>query len=143
MPSTKEKQKEYRQTETGKMFSTISDWKRNGLLMDNPEDYLTIYYHWLCSTNCEKCPKEFDNTKHNDKHMDHNHNTGEYRNILCHSCNVNNREDNTSGTPNVSYNIKRERWRYRKNINKKLYQKSFKTKEEAIAYKKEFESGGV
>jgi len=75
--------------------------------------------------------------------MDHNHNTGQYRNILCNSCNVNDREDNTSGVPNISFHKRKNTWRYTKYKNKKQHYKSFKTKAEAIAYKKEFESGEV
>jgi len=89
MPSTKEKMKEYKKSEKGKMVNKISEWKSRGLLMDTYYDYLTIYYHWLGSTHCEKCNKEFDNTKHNDKNMDHEHSTGQYRNILCYNCNTN------------------------------------------------------
>ena len=130
------------------MDKKIYIWSYRGLLMDTYEDYLTIYYHWLCSTNCEKCNKEFTkgNTKYR-KCMDHNHNTGEYRNILCNSCNTKIHDNlnklNISNVANVCYDKRRDCWRYTKYIDKKQHQKSFKTKEEAIAYKKEFESGGV
>jgi len=145
MPSTKEKMKEYRQTVNGKMSIKISEWKKSGLICDDYWDYFTIYYHWLGSTHCEKCNKEFDNTKHNDKCMDHNHITGEYRNILCLICNVNDNSKNTSGVPNVL--MKRckakNKWVYQRIIDGKRIYKNFKTKAEAIAYKKEFESGEV
>ena len=139
----KEYSKVYDKSKKGKMFNKISDWKRRGLVCDTPEDYLTIYYHYLCSTNCEKCNKEFDNTKHNDKHMDHNHSTGQYRNILCHSCNANDNSRNTSGTPNIGWDKSRKKWVYRIIINKKVNQKYFKLKEDAKKYKIEFEKQNI
>ena len=72
--------------------------------------------------------------------MDHDHKTGLFRNILCHRCNINDREDNTSGTPNVSYYKSRDTWRYRKTFKKKTHRKYFKKKEDAIAYKIYYES---
>ena len=144
MPWTKEQYKAYDQTENGKMRMKIRKWKKLGLIMDNPEDYLTIYYHWLCSTNCEKCNKEFTkgNTKYR-KCMDHNHTTGQYRNILCNNCNCNDNSRNTSGTPNISWYKRYKKWIYKRNFDGKSYCKYFTLKEEAIAYKIEFESGGV
>ena len=139
----KEYSKVYDKSKKGKMIRTISKWKQQGLLCDSPEDYLTIYYHYLCSTNCEKCNKEFDNTKHNDKHMDHNHSTGQYRNILCHYCNVNDNSRNTSGTPNIGWDKSRKKWVYQRKINGKCHMKRFNTKEEAIAYKIEYEKENI
>ena len=131
--------------ENDKRAKKIYAWRDRGLIMDTYEDYLTIYYHWLCSTNCEKCNKEY--TEKNIKSMDHNHTTGEYRNILCHSCNMKIHDElnklNTSNVANVSFHKKEKCWRYTKYIDKKQHSKRFNTKEEAIAYKKEFESGGV
>ena len=144
MVRTKEQKKEYDQSENGKMVNKISNWKQQGLICDTPEDYLTIYYHWLCSTNCEKCNIQFTegNTKYR-KCMDHCHSTGQYRNILCNSCNVNNKLNNTSGTPNITWHSGSNCWTYQRMFDGKRHNKYFKTKEEAIAYKIEFESGGV
>ena len=144
MSWTKEKAKEYDQTENGKMVHKISKWKQRGLVCDTYWDYVTIYYHWLVSTHCEKCNCEY--TEKNVKNMDHEHLNGKYgpyRNILCHACNVNDRVDNTSGIPNVSWNKGRNCWDYRIIINKKLNQKYFKLKEDAIKYKIEFEKENI
>ena len=151
MPWTKEKRKEYmkeyrkeyNQTENGKMSNKISNWKKIGLIMDTYWDYVTIYNHWLVSTHCEKCPKEFDNTKHNDKCMDHCHLTGEYRNILCLKCNLNDRVNNTSGVPNICWHKRDKRWTYQRIINKKTHTKRFTLKEDAIKYKLEYEKENI
>lgn len=130
--------KKYAKTENGKRINKINKLKQRGLICNEYEDYVTIYYHWLVSTNCEKCNCEF--TKSNFKCMDHCHNTGQYRNILCHSCNNYDNSNNTSGIPNISYNKTYSTWRYCKKNNYKQHRRNFKTKEEAIEYKKQYES---
>ena len=128
-------------TKNKKRTDKIKDWRLRGLVCNDYYEYTTIYYHWLVSTHCEKCNIEFTkgNTKYR-KCMDHCHNTGQYRNILCHTCNVNDRVDNTSGTPNVNYDKTNSMWRYIKKNNYKNHCRNFKTKEEAIEYKKQYES---
>ena len=146
MPWTKEQRKEYMKeynnSEDGKMRLKIGHWRHLGLVMDTYEDYVTIYYHWLCSTNCEKCNKEY--TEKNFKCMYHDHNTGQYRNILCNRCNTNDRVDNTSGIPNVSWCKTNKKWVYAKLIiNRKFHKKTFNTKEDAIKYKIEYEKENI
>ena len=53
----KERKKEYNNTEQGKKSHCIGNWKTIGVITGN------------------------------NKHLDHNHKTGEFRNILCNSCN--------------------------------------------------------
>lgn len=57
-------------------------WKRYGLIMDNFEE---IYKDYIHATHCDLCGKEF--TKSIDRQMEHDHQTGEFRNIVCSSCN--------------------------------------------------------
>ena len=140
----KEYMKEYNESENGKRINKIKDWRRQGLICDTYEDYVTIYYHWLCSTNCEKCNKEY--TEKNYKCMDHEHlndKYGPYRNILCHKCNVNEKVTNTSGTPNVYWCNTENKWFYAKEINFKKHSKRFNNKEDAIKYKIEFEKQNI
>ena len=66
------------------LSKTISDWKRSGLI-ESRERMEEIYWIRECSTECEKCGKEFISSY--DRHMDHCHITGRFRNILCTSCN--------------------------------------------------------
>ena len=89
----KEYHKEYRQTEAGKKSNRIRKWKHRGLIHDN---YDELYEYYLNCKNCEKCSVELTdgNISSNRKCMDHSHITGEFRNILCHSCNSKRGEDN-------------------------------------------------
>ena len=110
----------------------ISKWVSRGLISD---DYREVYDRWEGSFECEKCSHDYSYYK---KCMDHCHVTGAFRNILCQACNVNQRMDNTSGYPNICKH--NNGWMYERNIKKVRYRKWFKTKEEAIKFKLEFES---
>ena len=84
-----------------------SDWKKRGLIMDNFEE---IYDKYIRATHCELCNKQF--TKTRDRQMEHNHETGEFRNIVCNRCNTLKADkkihsNNTSGYKNIhKYNSK-------------------------------------
>ena len=72
--------------------------------------------------------------------MDHEHINNvidNFRAILCHKCNVNSCENNTSGYPNINKTV--TGWIYRVTYKKVRHSKTFKTKEEAIAYKTHYE----
>ena len=84
----KEKIKAYRQTEECKKSNRISDWKRYGV---KSEDWDKLYNNYLSQSKCEECGIELTYDKvrtTTTKCLDHNHQSGEFRNILCHSCNV-------------------------------------------------------
>jgi len=84
----RERQNEYRQTQKGKRSRKISDWKRRGLVS---KDYNLLYNNYLKSTNCEECGVEYGKYKDGTgtwKCMDHNHETGLFRNYLCNTCNI-------------------------------------------------------
>lgn len=84
----KEKMKEWRQTPEGKKSNTISNWKRLGLIC---EDYDSLYCHYSNATECDNCNITFGEKgdgSRSFKCMDHNHETGEFRNFLCCNCNV-------------------------------------------------------
>lgn len=96
----KQKNKEYRNSEKGKEYRinyqqsdkakksyTKSSWKRQGLNMENFEEIYSIY---LSTTNCDICKCVLCDGKpykSNSKCMDHDHYTGNFRNILCSACN--------------------------------------------------------
>ena len=62
---------------------TIYDWKRRGLIYDNYDELYDVYINTM---ECEHCKTEF--TKNNWRCLDHNHETGLFRKIVCHKCNA-------------------------------------------------------
>ena len=62
---------------------TIYNWKRSGLIYD---DYDALYETYIKTTECEHCQIEF--TENNRRCLDHDHETGLFRKIVCHRCNV-------------------------------------------------------
>ena len=75
-----EKFKQYEQTPQGKKSYTIAKWKCRGLLHDE------LYEHYLNTQSCNVCNYVFDDL--NWRCMDHDHQTGLFRQILCNRCNV-------------------------------------------------------
>lgn len=75
------RQREWRKTEAGHKNFTFNNWRDKGVI----GDYDVIYKKYMTTSNCEVCKKEFtDKIK---KYLDHDHTTGEFRYILCASCN--------------------------------------------------------
>jgi hypothetical protein len=116
----KDKRKEYmredRKTPQGKKYNTIYNWKSRGLI----GDYEAIYDRYINTNNCDLCNVELSNKKY----MDHDHITGEFRNIVCNSCNTNKSDNkkpssNTTGYKNIHYCTTNKVW---------VYQKTFKGK---------------
>ena len=62
--------------------NTMSRWRRRGV--KNVDDVL--YQHYQDTTSCSCCGKEF--TSSTDKHLDHDHTTGNFRWVICCSCNT-------------------------------------------------------
>ena len=67
---------------------TICNWKKRGLLCREGETYKDIYYHVMSVNNCELCNVEFSKEIKNQRCMDHDHNTGYFRKVLCRGCNA-------------------------------------------------------
>ena len=132
----KEQQKAYLKTPEGIKSWKKASWKSNGFIGDLD----AIYDIYLATTECMRCSVPVSG--HN-KHMDHDHDTGEYRAVLCRSCNLGNILDTN---PSTNKKLK-EKWIYPHNGNRFKFEKTtkkiphsayFDTLEEAIAYKTEY-----
>ena len=84
---TKEWMRVWRKTDAGKKSHRISNWKKSGVKCD---DFNGLYDKYISVWNCEECNVELKEGNYkNKKCLDHNHKTGEFRNIICNRCNVN------------------------------------------------------
>mgnify|MGYP003680839005 CR=1 FL=1 len=112
-----------------KYNSRVGKWKARGLV----GDYNKIYNIYLTAEKCEKCHVNLTLGQRTitTKTMNHNHETGEFINILCHRCNIKENKRNTSGINGLSYNSLKDIWRYRV-YHKQLF--SHKDKEVVIAF---------
>jgi len=121
----KEYMKEYRKTPQYKKTKRISNWKKYGLI----GDYEAIYKRYVNTTNCDLCNILLcEGLKGgNRKCMDHDHQNGQFRNIVCNTCNQNKSDtkkpkNNKSGYKNISFDKRDKVWVYRKQFKgKDLY----------------------
>ena len=81
-------QRLYHQTEKGIKGYRINNWKRSGVVC---HDFEELYKTYMNISFCDFCKVELTydkTTTATTKCLDHDHVSGEFRNILCHSCNV-------------------------------------------------------
>jgi hypothetical protein len=123
---------EYRQSEAGKKSARITCWKQSGVISD---DYDALYKKWKETKLCEICNAELieGNKGKNKKTLDHDHNTGEFRNIVCNACNVKRGNDDRGVIKQTKamYNENRKwirwidkfrlKWAFKKLINKLIF----------------------
>jgi len=79
--------KEYNKTDAGIKSHRISKWKQRDVISD---DYDKLYEMYMNTKNCQECNVELVEGIYgsNKKCLDHCHKTGEFRNVLCQTCNV-------------------------------------------------------
>jgi len=80
--------KEYRLSFIGYKAERVSDWKKRGVISNNFDKLFELYFN---TTNCENCNVLLTRDRYNKsstKCLDHDHKNGEFRNVLCQTCNV-------------------------------------------------------
>ena len=117
----KEWNKNYYKSKKGIKSARLCQWKKHGLIAIN---YDIIFDRWWYSSHCENCKCEY--SKDNVKCMDHDHDTGLFRNILCNRCNSNLNIRNSSGIPNIYWRNDRNSWEYKRKIKGITYSKTHK-----------------
>jgi len=135
MTST-EYHREWRKTDQGRKSYTITNWKCQGLV----GDYDHIYNIYMTTSHCDLCKIQLTDQRicgrsKTTKCMDHDHNTGKFRNILCNSCNVSYRSSNTSGYRYIRYDTSRDKWMFQKGKKPNRIFKRFSNINDAHWYK--------
>tara|TARA_R110001632_G_scaffold78375_2_gene175818 strand:- start:230 stop:568 length:339 start_codon:yes stop_codon:yes gene_type:complete len=76
--------KKYSQTPKGIKTQRKRNWKRRGVIWDSSFAFELMYQKYLIWSKCQLCNKILIGA---DKCLDHCHNTGHFRLILCKNCN--------------------------------------------------------
>tara|TARA_R110002012_G_scaffold251208_4_gene429142 strand:+ start:1235 stop:1612 length:378 start_codon:yes stop_codon:yes gene_type:complete len=74
-------QKQYRKDNPDKR--TIQHWRVRGMI---DTDWDLVYEMFIAQTNCWICDRLFDDKY--PRNLDHNHETGELRYVVCNPCNI-------------------------------------------------------
>ena len=97
----------------------IKGWKQKGVIYEEWDDLYEVYMNTM---KCQHCNKPFETSRQ--RCLDHNHETGLFRMILCQGCNV--RDSHLKYSPETTTlekRIQRDKAGYDKNRDKILEQK--------------------
>ena len=87
----KEVNKIYYQSPVGIKNGLLNTWRQRGVIETDQYTFDELYETYLYHTNCEECNVELTTGRFmtkTTKCLDHDHETGKFRDILCHTCNV-------------------------------------------------------
>ena len=83
----KNSNKKYRESEAGKKARKKTRWKSRGVKLDNFEEIYERYTNAIFCDICE-CVLNVEGNNNTVKCLDHDHDTGDFRNIVCSYCNI-------------------------------------------------------
>ena len=68
----------------------IAQWKNKGIVLQEDEDWDSVYMTWRLTNNCEACDCVLTDGLYlkTKRCLDHSHETGFIRGIICHQCNI-------------------------------------------------------
>ena len=72
-------------------IKVISAWKRQSKIkLREGEDWGSVYLYFITCEECENCGVELSDIPHTAelRNLDHDHDTGFIRNVLCWKCNI-------------------------------------------------------
>jgi hypothetical protein len=73
----------------------IKNWRISGVIYDDWDDLYEVYMNTM---ECQYCKKPFETSRH--RCLDHDHNTGLFRMILCQGCNT--KDSHLRHTPEIT-----------------------------------------
>tara|TARA_R110001632_G_scaffold40793_1_gene102338 strand:+ start:252 stop:572 length:321 start_codon:yes stop_codon:yes gene_type:complete len=68
-------------------YKRIQNWKRIGVVSENYDELYNLFYNTHTCEDCDITLKTEGKLENNTRVLDHDHETGEYRGVVCLDCN--------------------------------------------------------